>query len=126
MLNVGLKGSQTEAVTKDKTAEAMGSGGLPVYATPAMIALMEKTAMLSVEKELDEGCSTVGTKLEIEHVSATALGKEITCESELIEIDRRRLVFSVTAYDNAGVIGKGKHERFIIDCAKFMEKVATK
>lgn len=126
MLNVGLKGSQTEAVTKDKTAEAMGSGGLPVYATPAMIALMEKTSMLSVEKELDEGCSTVGTKLEIEHVSATALGKEITCESELIEIDRRRLVFSVTAYDNAGVIGKGKHERFIIDCAKFMEKVATK
>lgn len=126
MLNVGLKGRQTEIVTMDKTAEAMGSGGLQVYATPAMIALMEKTAMLSVEKELEEGCGTVGTKLEIEHVAATAPGKEITCESELIEIDRRRLVFTVTAYDNAGVIGKGKHERFIIDCAKFMEKVASK
>lgn len=126
MLDIGLKGSQTEIVTKDKTAEAMGSGGLPVYATPAMIALMEKTAMLSVEKELDEGCGTVGTKLEIEHVAATVLGKEITCESELIEIDRRRLVFLVTAYDNAGVIGIGKHERFIIDCAKFMEKASSK
>ena len=126
MLNVGLKGRQTEIVTKDKTAAAMGSGGLEVYATPAMIALMEKTAMLSVESELEDGCGTVGTKLEIEHVAATCLGKEITCESELIEIDRRRLVFSVTAYDNAGVIGKGKHERFIIDCAKFMEKAASK
>ncbi len=126
MLETGLKGKQTETVTTDKTAASVGSGNLPVYATPAMIALMEKTAMLSVAKELPEGQTTVGTKLEIEHVSATGLDKEISCESELVEIDRRRLVFLVTASDPSGIIGKGKHERFIVDCDKFMDKVNTK
>jgi len=123
MLEIGLKGQQSETVTNDKTAAEMGSGTLPVYATPAMIALMEKTAMLSVSEELGENEATVGTNLEIAHLAACGLGTEITCTSELIEIDRKRLVFNVTAYNGDTVIGKGKHERFIIDTVKFMNKV---
>ncbi len=126
MIEIGLKGQQTEIVTNDKTAAAMGSGTLPVYATPAMIALMEKTAMFSVAGKLEENEATVGTKLEISHLAACGLGTKITCESELVEIDRKRLVFSVTAYDGETVIGKGKHERFIINTIKFMDKVNNK
>ena len=116
----------TETVTEEKTAAALGSGTLSVYATPAMIALMENTALRSVADKLDDGMTTVGTKIDIVHTSASPVGSTITCESELTWIDRRRLVFSVTAYDNAGEIGKGTHERFIVDCGKFMEKANAK
>ncbi len=126
MLETGIKGHQTETVTEEKTAAAVGSGSLRVYATPAMIALMEKTALASVAGELEEGMTTVGTKLDVAHTSASPEGSTITCESVLTEIDRRRLVFTVTAYDDAGEIGKGTHERFIVDCAKFMDKTAAK
>lgn len=126
MLETGIKGHQTETVTEEKTAAAVGSGSLRVYATPAMIALMEKTALASVAGELEEGMTTVGTKLDVAHTSASPEGSTITCESVLTEIDRRRLVFTVTAYDDAGEIGKGIHERFIVDCAKFMDKTAAK
>ena len=126
MLETGIKGRLTETVTEDKTAGAVGSGTLRVYATPAMIALMEHTALASVAGELDDGMTTVGTKIDIAHTSASPVGSTVTCESELIEIDRRRLVFSVTAYDDAGEIGKGTHERFIVDCEKFFEKTAAK
>ena len=126
MLETGIKGKMTEKVTAEKTAAAVGSGSLPVYATPAMIALMENTALSSVADKLDDGMTTVGTKLDVVHTSASPEGSTITCESELIGIDRRRLVFSVTAYDDAGEIGKGTHERFIVDCGRFMEKAAAK
>ena len=126
MLETGIKGHQTETVTEEKTAATVGSGSLRVYATPAMIALMEKTALASVAGELEEGMTTVGTKLDVAHTSASPEGSTITCESVLTEIDRRRLVFTVTAYDDAGEIGKGTHERFIVDCAKFMDKTAAK
>ncbi|MBQ7834823.1 MAG: thioesterase family protein [Ruminiclostridium sp.] len=124
MLETGLKGQQSEIVTNDKTAAAMGSGTLAVYATPAMIALMEKTAMCSVAGELSENEATVGTRLEISHLAACGLGTKVSCESELVEIDRKRLVFEVTAYDGETVIGKGRHERFIIDTVKFMSKIS--
>ena len=126
MLETGIKGKMTETVTEEKTAAALGSGTLRVYATPAMIALMENTALNSVADKLDDGMTTVGTKLDIVHTSASPVGSTITCESELVEIDRRRLVFSVTAYDNAGEIGKGTHERFIVDNAKFLGKANGK
>lgn len=126
MPEIGLKGQQSEIVTNDKTAAAMGSGTLAVYATPAMIALMEKTAMLSVAPSLGENEATVGTKLEISHLAACGLGTKVSCESELVEIDRKRLVFNVTAWDGETVIGKGRHERFIIDTVKFMDKVNGK
>ena len=126
MLEIGLKGQQSETVTNDKTAAEMGSGTLPVYATPAMIALMEKTAMLSVSEELGENEATVGTNLEIAHLAACGLGTEITCTSELIEIDRRRLVFTVKVFDDKELLGEGIHERFIVDNAKFIARLDEK
>ena len=126
MLTIGIKGKQTETVTAEKTAAVFGSGDLQVYATPAMAALMEKTALQSVAGELGEGQSTVGTALQIAHSSASPIGSVICCESELVEIDRRRLVFSVVAYDDWGEIGRGTHERFIVDIARFLAKTAAK
>ncbi|WP_404988867.1 thioesterase family protein [Clostridium culturomicium] len=125
-MEIGIAGKQEIVVTKELTAEVIGSGLLPVYATPSMIALMENTASKSVEEFLEEGQGTVGTSLNIKHLSATAVGKAVTCESKLIEVDRKRLVFEVKAFDEAGLIGEGIHERFIIDNKKFMEKTLNK
>ena len=113
-------------VTKELCADAWGSGGLTVYATPAMIALMENTAWASVEPCMEEGRSTVGTKLDVSHLSASPVGARITCETELVEIDGRRLVFKVSASDDAGLIGEGMHERFIINVDKFMARTEAK
>ncbi|MBP3385929.1 MAG: thioesterase family protein [Candidatus Methanomethylophilaceae archaeon] len=126
MLDVGVKGSSTVIVDEGNTALAIGSGTLRVFATPAMIALVESTASRSVAPFLDEGSSTVGTHLDVAHTSATPVGMEVVCETELIEVDRRRLVFSVVVRDAAGEIGSGTHERFIVDNAKFMSKAESK
>lgn len=126
MLKTGIKGKQTVIVTEENTAKTMGSGTLDVFATPAMIALMEKTAWTSITPYLEKGEGTVGIKLEISHDAPTPLGMTITCESELTEIDGRRLVFSVTATDGIDTIGKGIHERFIINEEKFQKKAFTK
>ncbi len=125
-LKTGIKGKSETAVTKELCADAWGSGGLPVYATPAMIALMENTAWASVEPCMEEGRSTVGTKLDVSHLSASPVGAHITCESELIDVDGRRLVFRVNASDDAGPIGEGLHERFIINTEKFMARTEAK
>ena len=122
MLEIGIKGSGEAAVTEDLTAKAMGSGELPVYATPAMIALIEETAWRSVAPTLEPGQGTVGTKLDISHLAATPLGRRVRCETVLTEIDRRRLVFSAVVYDEAGKIGEGTHERFIVDSERFLAK----
>ena len=95
---------------------------MEVYATPAMVGLMEKTCLNSVLEFLPEGHGTVGVKIDIVHSKATPVGMEVVCESELVEVDRRRLVFQVVARDEEGEIGKGSHERFIIDTEKFMAK----
>ena len=87
-----------------------------------MIALMEQTCAESVESRLEDGMSTVGTLVNIKHLRATPIGRRVKVESVLTEIDRRRLVFSVTATDDKGIIGEGVHERFIINCEKFLEK----
>lgn len=126
MIVTGIKGRKEITVTEDKTAAAAGSGLLPVFATPAMLALMEQTAFESVQPYLEEGCGTVGTKVEIDHAAATPVGMKVVCESELVEVDRKRLVFNVTAYDENGRIGGGTHERFIIDNEKFMKKTQDK
>lgn len=125
-METGLKHTEKITVTQKDTAKIYGSGTLEVFATPAMAALMEKTAMNSVAPFLEAGQATVGTKLEIEHLSASPVGIEVWCESELVETDRKRLVFEVSAYDEAGLIGKGRHERFIIDIQRFMEKTQAK
>ncbi len=122
MMKTGIKGKLERLVTEELSAKAMGSGELDVFATPAMVALIEETAWRSVAGELDEGCGTVGTKLDIAHTAATPLGMKVTCETELTAIDRRKLVFSVRVYDEAGEVGSGTHERFIVDNAKFQAK----
>lgn len=113
-------------VDESHTALAMGSGELPVFATPAMIALIEETCWRSVAESLDEGSGTVGTRLDISHVSATPAGMKVWCDSELVQREGRRLEFNVEVYDEAGLVGKGTHERFIIDNARFMEKAGKK
>jgi predicted thioesterase len=126
MLETGIKGKKEITVTQDKTAKAMGSGSLDVYATPAMIALMENTAFESVAPYLEPGSGTVGTALNVKHVSATPVGMKVSCETELIKVDGRALTFSVKAYDEAGLIGEGEHERFIIYEEKFQAKADAK
>ena len=113
-------------MTEQNTAKAMGSGTLDVFATPAMVALMESAAYRSVAAELEPGMGTVGTLMNVEHVSATPVGMRVTAESELTEIDGRRLVFTVKALDDAGLIGTGTHERFIVVDEKFVAKAAKK
>lgn len=125
-METGITGKQTITVTEDKTAAVMGSGELSVFATPAMIALMENTASKSVADVLEEGQGTVGTLIDVKHTAATPVGMEVTCETKLVEVDRKRLVFEVKAYDTAGVIGEGVHERFIIDNEKFMARAEAK
>lgn len=126
MLKVGIEGRREIVVTRDKSAKFMESGGLEIFATPMMIALMEAVAFDSVVDYLEEGQGTVGTKVDIEHISPTPIGMKVTGVSKLTEIDRRRLVFEVEAYDENGLIGKGIHERFIIDNEKFQKKANAK
>ncbi len=126
MVEIGIKGRQDEIVTEELTASHIGSGAVRVFATPMMISLMEKTCQRSVVPYLEEGQETVGTRVDIAHVSSTPIGMKVWCESELVDIDRRRLVFKVAAYDEKGLIGEGRHERFIIDIAKFKEKTESK
>ncbi len=126
MIEKGIKGFGELTVNESNTAEALGSGSLAVLATPSMIALMEKTARLSVDPFLEEGQSTVGTLVNVKHLSATPVGMKVTCSTELIDIDRRRLVFHVECSDEKGIIGEGEHERFIIDAEKFMSKASAK
>ena len=125
-LREGIMGSSETVVDENNIALTMGSGELEVFATPAMVALMEEAAAESVKPYIDEGSTTVGTALEIEHISATPIGVSVRCESELCHVDGRKLVFNVTAYDNAGIIGKGRHERFIVEKERFMKKAESK
>jgi len=126
MLTIGIKGKEETIVSKANSAKTMGSGTLDVFATPAMTALMEQTAWKSVAPYLEEGCGTVGTLLNITHDAPTPLGMKVWCESELTEIDGRKLVFHVTAYDEKGKIGEGRHERFIVPNEKFQAKANKK
>ena len=104
----------------------MGSGELEVFATPAMISLIEETAWRSVSALLEPGEGTVGTRIEISHTSATPVGIRITCETEVDVVDRRRIVFDVRVFDEFGKIGEGTHERFIVRNDRFLQKAGEK
>lgn len=119
-MQIGVRGQAQTTVTSFNTAKAMGSGLLDVFATPAMVALMEQAAVNCIN--LTEGQSSVGTSLSINHTAATPLDAVVSATAELIEIDRRRLVFKVSVSDEAGQIGDGKHERYIIDVEPFLAK----
>ena len=126
MIAIGLKGHLEQTVTEEVTADRIGSGLVKVFATPMMIALIEQTCNESVVPYLDEGQGTVGIHVDVSHCAATPVGMRVWCDSELVEVDRRRLVFDVKAYDECGLIGEGRHERFIIDSAKFQAKIDAK
>ena len=126
MLKIGMRGREQDIVNLSRTAKAMGSGNLEVYATPSMVALMEAACVNCIAGSLEFGQTTVGISINVKHTSPTGLGMSVGAESELSEIDGRRLVFKVTAYDNAGVIGTAVHERMIVDGNKLLEKAKNK
>ena len=126
MIPVGLKGRADSLVTDQNTATAACSGALPVYGTPFMIALMEQAAFSSLNPYLAEGESTVGTKLEISHLAATPIGMKVWAECTVTEVDRKRIVFAVSAHDEQGIIGEGTHERFIVNSENFLQKTKAK
>ena len=125
-LELGLKGRAETTVVESNTAAAVGSGLVPVFATPYMIALMENSAVNAVTNYLEAGQGTVGTHLNVSHEAATPIGMKVWAEALLTEVEGKRLVFEVTAYDEAGVIGRGSHERFIINTEKFLAKCEAK
>ena len=119
-MEVGYTYTTEHIVSEAETASAVGSGGLEVYATPAMISLMEKTAYLAAAKH---DLQTVGTKVNISHLRACKPGETITCTAEVLEVEGRRIAFSIKASDSKGLIGEGTHERFAIDPERFMAKL---
>lgn len=126
MLSKGIQGKHNITVTEEITAKNVRSGELPVLATPAMIALAERTAYESVSSYLEEGEGTVGTLINIKHLAPTPIGMTVECTSVLREIDGRRLVFDITVRDEKETVGVGVHERFVIKNERFMEKALSK
>ena len=122
-METGLKYTSTLVVDKSKTAEAMGSGDMPVLATPVMVALMENAAMLAVKDALPEGATTVGGHINVSHVKPTGFGQEVSATAELTATEGKKLTFHVAAYQGEILIGEGEHIRFIVDRERFMAKV---
>lgn len=125
-IQLGTIGRSEAVVARENTAIAAGSGTLAVFGTPYMLALMENAASVSVTPCLEEGQTTVGTYLNVEHLSATPVGMRVWAESEVIAVDGRSITFLVKAYDQAGVIGSGEHRRVIVDAERFLEKCRRK
>ncbi|MBA2682030.1 MAG: thioesterase family protein [Ktedonobacteraceae bacterium] len=122
-LTPGMTGEATTRVVHENTAAAVGAGGVEVFGTPMMIALMENAAWGAVAEGLEDGYVTVGTVVNVRHLGATSLGQQVRATAELIEIDGRRLIFKVAAYDEQKQIGEGTHERFIVNLQRFIERL---
>ena len=125
-ITVGMKHRITATVNEENTALAAGSGTLPVFATPWMCALMEQAAWTAIAPGLEPGESTVGTKLNISHLSATPIGMTVWAEAEVTLVDGKRVELRIAAYDTAGMIGEGTHERFVVNNERFVSKAARK
>ncbi|HZS79530.1 MAG TPA: thioesterase family protein [Ktedonobacteraceae bacterium] len=121
-LTIGLTGEATTTVVHENTAAAVGAGGVEVFATPMMIALMENASWRAVADHLEPGYVTVGTRVDVRHLAATPLGQQVRATAKLLEIDGRRLVFEVEAFDEQRKIGEGQHERFIVNLERFLKK----
>lgn len=121
-----MKGVASTQVEQKDTASAVGSGSLPVYATPCMIALMESAACAAIAQALGDAKTTVGTALNIEHISATPIGLEVRTEAVITNVEGRILTFEVHAFDEAGEIGRGTHKRVIVDSQKFLDRTYSK
>lgn len=123
MLEKGLSAQSRTTVAAENTAAAMGSGDLEVFATPAMVALMENAAMTAVAPALSEGSTTVGAEMNVTHIKPSGAGAQITATAVLTQVEGRKLTFNVGARDAEGMIGEGVHIRYIVDREKFMAKV---
>ena len=125
-ITVGLKGEVFTQVEREDTAKEVGSGDLLVYATPCMVALMEGAACEAIAQCLSDTQTSVGTGLNIEHISATPVGLEVRAEAEVTEVNGKVITFALRAYDEAGEIGKGTHTRVLVNSQKFLEKTYNK
>ena len=125
-IEIGLKGRAETVVNEGNTAAAMGSGLVPVFATPAMIALMEQAAASSLLPYLEDGQGSVGIHLDVSHESATPIGLKVWAESEVTAVDGKQITFTVTAYDEAGLIGRSTHKRACITVDRFLAKTEQK
>lgn len=122
-MNIGLTHTSVLLVSDAHTAQAMGSGDMPVLATPVMIALMENAAMLAVDQELPEEQTTVGAHIDVSHLKPSPVGAEVFATAELTEVDDRRLTFHVVAMQGDQVIGEGTHVRYIVSRERFLAKL---
>lgn len=125
-LKIDLSKKLTTKVTASNTAETIKSGTLPVYATPAMTALMEQAAAELIEDLLPDGWTSVGISMNVAHLAASPIDIEISATAKITAIDGRKISYEVAASDSAGPIGKGIHERFIVDKDKFLQKAQDK
>ena len=125
-ITIGMKGTAETLAEREDTAKEVGSGDLLVYATPCMVAMMEGAACEAIAEALPEGKTTVGIALNIEHTAPTPVGLEVRAEAEVTEVDGKVITFSVSAFDEAGQIGKGTHKRVLVDAQKFLNKAYEK
>ncbi len=125
-ITVGMKGVASTTVERADTAYEVGSGSLLVYATPCMVALMEGAACEAIAEALPEGKTSVGTSLDISHLSATPVGLDVHAEAEVTAVEGSTITFHITAYDEAGKIGEGTHKRAVITTQRFLDKVYAK
>jgi predicted thioesterase len=125
-ITIGEKATYSIMVSESNTAKTMGSGSLEVFATPAMVAIMEKASTMALQPYLEEGSTTVGTALNISHVSATPVGMKVFATAEVISVEGREITFKVQAFDEGGLIGEGTHKRFVVFSEKFQSKTNAK
>ena len=125
-ITVGMKGEVSTLVEREDTAKEVGSGSLLVYATPCMVALMEGAACEAIDEAMDETKTTVGTELNIQHISATPVGLEVRAEAVVTAVEGKVITFEIHAFDEAGEIGRGTHKRVIVPTQKFLEKAYAK
>jgi fluoroacetyl-CoA thioesterase len=125
-IRLGLVGEKRTVVVEALLATHLGSGGIKVYATPAMIALIESAAVAAIDPLLPEGQASVGIALDVKHLAATPLGQQVRARAEVVGVDGRKVTFEVRAWDEHELIGEGTHTRYVIDIARFVERVRSK
>jgi predicted thioesterase len=123
MIETGLKYTSEMTVTEDVTAMVIGSGDMPVLATPMMMALMENAAMLAVKDKLPEGQTTVGGHIESSHLKPSKIGDVVRAEAEVTKVEGKKIEFRVSGYSDKTLLGEGTHLRFIVDREKFMSRL---
>jgi fluoroacetyl-CoA thioesterase len=122
----GLTGSVTWKATERHSAEAWGSGAVPVFATPSLVGLMEMAAMEALRGRLSDSDTTVGTRIDVSHLAATPLGDDVRAEATLTSVDGRHLTFDIVAHDSSQKIGEGRHERVIVSRDRFLARLGRR